>query len=52
MDQSAIDAAAQKIRDNFQQTGDLHKAVTQMWVDSGHDTPLMEAAFAKYQETH
>jgi hypothetical protein len=52
MDQRAVEAAAQEIHDNMQRFGHLQKAVTEMWVNSGHDTPLMEAAFAKYQETH
>jgi hypothetical protein len=51
MDQNDIEAAAQKIADNLRQDGNLLGAITRMWVDSGHDTALMEAAYARYQET-
>jgi hypothetical protein len=51
MDRLAIEAATKEIHELCKETGDLHQAVTRMWINSGHNTPLMEAAFANYQET-
>jgi hypothetical protein len=49
---AAVEAAVEEIRDAYRETGDLHKALARMWVNSGHNTALMEAAYAKYRETH
>jgi hypothetical protein len=46
MDKSAVSAAAEEIRANLKENGgDMHAALTKMWIDHDHDTALMEAAF-------
>jgi hypothetical protein len=51
MDKKAVDAAAKEIRANLKKNGGhMQSAMTEMWVDHGYDTPLLEAAFDQVNE--